>query len=180
MFSASVHTRVSKILEILEDGVELRSLLRLPVPTPFGDLPHRRGHSWGFKEMRFQWSPTCRDPTDDDVFIDPSIWHPSGRELEMKRSESEPGNITLSENQRASTINIDKEYTSDLFVGCFFSTLAALSILRRSGTSSGALYGSAQLWAGAERFRELMCSVIGQRPKSERQELPSASMRMFD
>ena len=45
-------TRVSGGFEILEDGIDLRSLLRLLVPTLFGDLPDRWGHSWGSKWMR--------------------------------------------------------------------------------------------------------------------------------
>ena len=52
----SAHTRLSKILEILEDDIDLRSLLRFLVPALFGNLPDRRGHSWGIKVKRFWWS----------------------------------------------------------------------------------------------------------------------------
>ena len=40
-----------------------------------------------------------------------------------RRKQSEPGRVTLSENRHTSTMTIDKEYTSDLFLGFFFSTL---------------------------------------------------------
>jgi hypothetical protein len=72
-------------------------------------------------------------------------------------------------------MTIDKEYTSDLFVRFFFSSLTRPSVSR----SSGAQYRIVQLWLGVEALTESMFIVIEHRPKSERRGLPVESTRMF-
>ena len=80
----STRTRFSKIFEILEDGVDFRSLLRFLVPTLFGDLPDCRGHSRGFKRTRLWWSFALRDHKDDSGVRNSGIGNLSGRELGVK------------------------------------------------------------------------------------------------
>ena len=80
--SAHTRTRISKILEILEDGVGLRSLPRFLVPALFGDLPDRWGHSWGINAARFRRSFALRDRDHDLVVCKFGKGHPSGHKLE--------------------------------------------------------------------------------------------------
>jgi hypothetical protein len=54
--SGYTRIRVRKILKTLEDDVDLQSLLRFLVPAFFGNLPDRRGNSYGIKAGRFWWS----------------------------------------------------------------------------------------------------------------------------
>ena len=79
----SVHTRtrVSKILERPEDCIDLRPLIRFPVPALLGNLPDRRGNSWSIKAVRCWWSFPLRDQ-DYDVGVR-KFWerHISSREL---------------------------------------------------------------------------------------------------
>ena len=67
--SGHTRTRVRRILKILEDGVDLRSLLRFLAPAFFGNLPDRRGNSYGIKTGRFWWSFAPQNlPFDIGVF----------------------------------------------------------------------------------------------------------------
>ena len=44
-YFVGAYTNATNFPEIVENGVGLRSLLRFLTPTPFGDLPDRRGYS---------------------------------------------------------------------------------------------------------------------------------------
>ena len=78
------HTSISDILEMLEDGIDLWSLLRSLVPALLGDFPDRRGHPFGFKATRLRWSFAFRDHNGDVGVRGFRKGHPSGRELEIK------------------------------------------------------------------------------------------------
>ena len=123
----SVHTRVSKIFEKPEDGVDLRSLLRFLLPALLRDLPDSRGHSWGIEGTRLGWSPAFRDHDYDIVVREFGKGHLSGHELETKTIRTWAHHVFS--NGYTSTMTIAREYTSDIVVG---SLSWALS-LRRSG-----------------------------------------------
>ena len=77
-------TSVSGVLQIPENCVDLRSLLRFLVPALFSNLPDRRGDSWGIKVARFWWSFALRDQNCDIGVRKFGKGHPSGNELEMR------------------------------------------------------------------------------------------------
>ena len=80
----TARTRVSKIFERSEDGVDLRSFHRFLMPTLLSNLPDRRGHPWGIKGMRHLWSLASHDH--DDHIVVCEFWkrHLSGCELKTK------------------------------------------------------------------------------------------------
>ena len=80
----SAHTRIDKPFEILEDDVDLRSLLRVLVSTLFGDLPDRRGHPWGFETARLLWAFALRDQSGDMGVREFGEGHLSGHKLGTK------------------------------------------------------------------------------------------------
>ena len=81
----------------------------------------------------------------------------------------------LSENKRTSTMTIDREYTSDLYIRFLFSNLTIPPTTRSSGAQKRIVVA----WLGVEALTESMFCVIEQRRKSERRGLPFASMRIF-
>lgn len=83
--------------------------------------------------------------------------------------------MALLRNIHTSTITIDKEYMSDVFVGFSFTFLIAFPTSR----SSGAQYRTVQPRLAVEALTDSMLFVIEQSPKSERWGLPFASMRIF-
>jgi len=72
-------------------------------------------------------------------------------------------------------MTIDKEYTSDSFVGLLFISLTAFPGSR----SSGAQYRIVQPWRGVEALPDSMFFVIEQSPKSASRGRPFASMSIF-
>jgi len=72
-------------------------------------------------------------------------------------------------------MTIDKEYTSDSFVGFLFTSLMAFPRSR----SSGAQYRNVQPWWGVEALADSMFLVIEQSPKSVRSGEPLASISIF-
>ena len=77
-------TSVSDVLEILEDSLDLGSVLRFFIPALLGNLPNHCGHSWTIKTERLWRSLAPRDFNDDGGVRYPDIGHLSGRELETK------------------------------------------------------------------------------------------------
>ena len=78
-------TGTNDLLEILEDGCDLRSFLRTPIPAPFSDGPHFLSDLWGIKPTWSLWSFSARDHGDDMTIRGTMEGLLSGSELEQKR-----------------------------------------------------------------------------------------------
>jgi hypothetical protein len=129
--SVRTKTRVDKIFEMLDDDIDLRSLLRYLVPAFFGNLPDCRGHPWGIKVARFWWSLAPRNH-----HCDSQVRKFRKRHLSRHKLETETvGTWTIYnlEHGHTSTMTIDKEYISDFSVGFRFSALATPLTSRSSG-----------------------------------------------
>ena len=129
--SVRTKARVDKIFEMLDDDIDLRSLLRYLVPAFFGNLPDRRGHPWGVKVARFWWSLASGNHHCDSQVRKFRKGYLSRHELEMEAVGT--WTIYNLEHGHTSTMTIDKEYISDFSVGFRFSTLATPLTSRSSG-----------------------------------------------
>lgn len=114
-YPAVAPTSIGDALEILEDGVGLRSLLRSLAPAFFSDLPDSRGDSRGFEATRLWWPFIPKNQNSDIGICFVGEGHLSGRELEAKAVGTYACAI-LSETgaplQRPLTTNIYQTYSS--------------------------------------------------------------------
>ena len=126
-----VLTRVSDILEVLEDDFGLRPLLRFLVPTFLGDRPNPWGDSWGIKVTRSLRSFSFSDHNSNLGICEFGKWHRSGHELVAKTIRTQVN--CASRDGLTPTMTIDREYTSDLYVGFIASGLTTTPAPRSSG-----------------------------------------------